>query len=238
MQSLPMMTAAARATRRPIDRTPKRRKMAKTVSRNQWASPYHPPRLSSADVCRIQVGDRAASPEQVVHVSVPESLGPSEEEDGDFARELARMITDGTADTRKVDKRTAAALWDAAVLPPAARRRREDGEDAQDMMKFTLITKRGNKQQVRCFDRMTTWCKADEYRLGHLMYRRKHRWQCRRVRLSFRTKKSSSTSSDLCLTTNSEKKLRNAKVCRLHILLSLLVLIRRQRWRTRVGSVA
>jgi regulator of nonsense transcripts 2 len=82
---------------------------------------------------------------------VPESLGPSEEEDGDFARELARMITDTSADARKVDKRTAAALWDAAVLPPTARRRREDEAD-ENTMTFTLITKRGAKQQVRAID--------------------------------------------------------------------------------------
>lgn len=51
------------------------------------------------------------------------------------------------------------ALWDSAVLPPGARKRRVgDGEgeedidrnaaEAQPVMNFTLLTKRGNKQQV------------------------------------------------------------------------------------------
>lgn len=69
------------------------------------------------------------------------------------------MVTDASADSRKVDKRTAMALWDSAVLPPGARKRRVgDGEgeedldrnatEAQPVMNFTLLTKRGNKQQV------------------------------------------------------------------------------------------
>jgi regulator of nonsense transcripts 2 len=67
------------------------------------------------------------------------------------------MMTDASAESRKVDKKTALALWDSAVLPPAARKRRTDGDplDAGEdndggntTMNFTLVTKRGNKQQV------------------------------------------------------------------------------------------
>lgn len=69
------------------------------------------------------------------------------------------MVTDSSSESRKVDKKTALALWDSAVLPPGARKRRVgDGEgdgdlesgavDAKNMMNFTVITKRGNKQQV------------------------------------------------------------------------------------------
>lgn len=92
----------------------------------------------------------------MVHVAPQESLGPSEDEDNEFAKELARMITDTAMETRKVDKKTALAMWDSAVLPPAARKKRNDGEedaseaeDKPQMMNFTLVTKRGNKQQVR-----------------------------------------------------------------------------------------
>jgi regulator of nonsense transcripts 2 len=66
------------------------------------------------------------------------------------------MVTDNSAESRKVDKKTALALWDASVLPPGTRKKRPDEADddahAQtanpNVMNFTVITKRGNKQQV------------------------------------------------------------------------------------------
>jgi regulator of nonsense transcripts 2 len=69
------------------------------------------------------------------------------------------MVTDSSTESRKVDKKTALALWDSAVLPPGARKRRVDDNEAdgdfdpnntesRSMMNFTVITKRGNKQQV------------------------------------------------------------------------------------------
>lgn len=70
------------------------------------------------------------------------------------------MVTDNSAESRKVDKKTALALWDSAVLPPNVRKRRGDEADEEgdpsennghDMMAFTVITKRGNKQHVNCF---------------------------------------------------------------------------------------
>lgn len=68
------------------------------------------------------------------------------------------MVTD-TADSRKVDKKTALALWDQTIPPPVVRKKRgDDAEDAEStrasqddssgVMKFTLFTKRGNKPQV------------------------------------------------------------------------------------------
>lgn len=72
------------------------------------------------------------------------------------------MVTD-TAETRKVDKKTALALWDQTIPPPVVRKRRgDDAEDigystgafqgdASEVMKFTLFTKRGNKPQVAIF---------------------------------------------------------------------------------------
>jgi len=68
------------------------------------------------------------------------------------------MVTDTSAESRKVDKKTALALWDSAVLPPAVRKRRVDetpdepdrnDEAGAGTMTFTVITKRGNKQNVR-----------------------------------------------------------------------------------------
>ncbi|KAI0093344.1 ARM repeat-containing protein [Irpex rosettiformis] len=105
--------------------------------------------------------ERAPSPEAVLlKSSSQEVLGPSEEDEAEFAKELAKMVTD-TADARKVDKKTALALWDQTVPPPVVRKKRgEDAEDTVDpaggsqgdqagVMKFTLFTKRGNKPQMK-----------------------------------------------------------------------------------------
>lgn len=85
-----------------------------------------------------------------------ENLGPSEEADADFARELAKLVTESSAESRKVDKRTALAMWDSTVMPPAIRKKRSDSidegpevnEDGKGIMNFTVVTKRGNKPQV------------------------------------------------------------------------------------------
>lgn len=82
-------------------------------------------------------------------------MGPSEEEDADFAKELAKMVSDSSGESRKVDKRTALALWDTTTSLPGGlgKKRTEDVEDQnseQDgVMKFTLVSKKGNKTQVR-----------------------------------------------------------------------------------------
>ncbi|PFH51566.1 hypothetical protein AMATHDRAFT_74915 [Amanita thiersii Skay4041] len=105
--------------------------------------------------------ERAPSPDQEVVLSanntLQENFGPSEEEEAEFAKELAKLVTDTSAESRKVDKKTALALWDSTVLPPNVRKKKsEDEEDArsaitngQDVMNFAVITKRGNKSQVR-----------------------------------------------------------------------------------------
>lgn len=104
--------------------------------------------------------ERAPSPEEKVVLSasnsLQENLGPSEEEDAEFAKELAKLVTDTSTESRKVDKKTALALWDSAVLPPNIRKKRQEDDDesnaprlkAQDVMNFAVVTKRGNKQQV------------------------------------------------------------------------------------------
>ena len=67
------------------------------------------------------------------------------------------MVTDTSAESRKVDKKTALTLWESAVLPPAVRKKRVDEKDddpetqpvnGDGTMNFTVITKRGNKQHV------------------------------------------------------------------------------------------
>ncbi|PPQ97386.1 hypothetical protein CVT26_006620 [Gymnopilus dilepis] len=108
------------------------------------------------------IGERAPSPEQEVVLSasnsLQEHLGPSEEAEAEFAKELAKLVTDTSAESRKVDKKTALALWDSAVLPPNIRKKRADEKEdepeentanAVGTMAFTVITKKGNKQQTR-----------------------------------------------------------------------------------------
>jgi regulator of nonsense transcripts 2 len=88
-----------------------------------------------------------------------ENLGPSEEADAEFAKELAKLVTDSSAESRRVDRKTALALWESTVLPGGVRKKRIDGiEDEGDgsgasateepVMNFTLITKKGKQQQV------------------------------------------------------------------------------------------
>ncbi|KAG6375457.1 ARM repeat-containing protein [Boletus reticuloceps] len=104
------------------------------------------------------VEDRAPSPEPVVVLSAQEYLGPSEEADAEFAKEFAKIITDSSAESRKIDKKTA--WWDSAVLAPGSRKKRADDNEGdadgegnatngESVMNFTVITKRGNKQQMR-----------------------------------------------------------------------------------------
>jgi len=97
---------------------------------------------------------RAPSPDQVVVLSAQEDLGPSEDEENEFAKELSKMVTDASAESRKVDKKTALALWDSAVLPSGIHKRRvDDANDADSrdngVMNFTVLSKRGTKQQTR-----------------------------------------------------------------------------------------
>lgn len=68
-------------------------------------------------------------------------------------KELAKMVTDTSAESRKVDKKTALALWDSAVIPPTARKKRPDEEQTEPadetVTNFVVLTKRGNKQSAR-----------------------------------------------------------------------------------------
>jgi regulator of nonsense transcripts 2 len=104
-----------------------------------------------------QLNDRPGSPEDedviVASNSAQEYLGPTEEAEADFMKELAKMVTDTSAESRKVDKKTALALWDSAVIPPTGRKKRvgEEGGGPADegVTNFVVLTKRGNKQMTR-----------------------------------------------------------------------------------------
>jgi len=104
-----------------------------------------------------QVDERAPSPETVLLKGAQENMGPSAEADADFEKELAKMMTDTSAESRRVDRKTALALWESAALPTGLKKKRvdgfeEDGETSasteEPVMNFTLLTKRGKQQQV------------------------------------------------------------------------------------------
>jgi regulator of nonsense transcripts 2 len=86
------------------------------------------------------------------------------------------MVTDTSSESRKVDKKTALAMWESTVLPPAVMLKgkrnagagEEAGEDGlengdvvgnvgggaghvdggEKVMRFTVVTRKGNKPQV------------------------------------------------------------------------------------------
>ena len=84
-------------------------------------------------------------------------MGPTAEADAEFEKELAKMMTDTSAESRRVDRKTALALWESAALPTGLKKKRiegleEDGDASatteEPVMNFTLLTKRGKQQQV------------------------------------------------------------------------------------------
>ncbi|EJU04317.1 ARM repeat-containing protein [Dacryopinax primogenitus] len=97
--------------------------------------------------------DRPEEEEAPVLLHQPEPTGPSEEDDAEFAKELAKMISDA-GENRKVDRRTAMTMWESTVMPGNLRRRRdsvnlENGKsEPADVMKFTLLSKKGNRPQT------------------------------------------------------------------------------------------
>ena len=67
----------------------------------------------------------------------------------DFDREFAKMLTD-TTDTRR-DRKTAAPIFDTAV-PYVKKRQGSESTPDDARMAFTLLSKRGNRQQLRNLD--------------------------------------------------------------------------------------
>jgi hypothetical protein len=94
------------------------------------------------------------------------------------------MVTDTSAESRKVDKKTALALWESAVLPPTVRKKRVDDDDSEAQqvnghgtMKFTVITKRGNKQHVSIFTLFFLFkVEMSFFRLDNLQFLRRLPW--------------------------------------------------------------
>lgn len=56
-------------------------------------------------------------------------------------------MTESSAESRRVDKRTALSMWDSSTVATGLGKKRVDDDTAGEM-KFTVITRRGHKQQV------------------------------------------------------------------------------------------
>ena len=90
---------------------------------------------------------------------VKEEEYDQEEEDA-FNREFAKMLAD-TTDARKVDRKTAPPVFDTAV--PLIRRQQQQqaqqdafpSEAKANHMQFSLLSKKGNKQQVSALPSQT-----------------------------------------------------------------------------------
>lgn len=87
-------------------------------------------------------------------------MGPSAEADAEFEKELAKMMTGTSAESRRVDRKTALARWETTALPTSIKKKRagdldEDNDTSasteEPVMNFTLVTKRGKQQQVSLY---------------------------------------------------------------------------------------
>jgi hypothetical protein len=84
----------------------------------------------------------------------------TQDQQDEFDRELAKMMLE---DSRKADRRVALA---DVPLPMVKRQQKaavtkeysdsSDEDEEEQHMTFTLLTKKGNKQHVRCFVSMPT----------------------------------------------------------------------------------
>jgi regulator of nonsense transcripts 2 len=113
--------------------------------------------LPPANECFHQIDERAPSPETVLLKGPQENMGPSPEAEAEFEKELAKMRTEASAESRRVDRRTALALWESVTLPTGLKKKRvddfeEDGDASasaeESVMKFTLVTRGGRQRQV------------------------------------------------------------------------------------------
>ena len=137
----------------------------------------------------------------------------TQDEEDDFTRELAKMMV-STAETRKVPERKPVSL--DVGLPMIRRNRQEveedlDGEEQPQKkgMQFTLLTKKGNKQQVSLISIDSSQSSSE-----HSSSNRRSQWRYLSILLSLkvrlsnenRTRRNKSSSNAWFLTTSLEKR--------------------------------
>ncbi|WRT69288.1 uncharacterized protein IL334_006272 [Kwoniella shivajii] len=90
--------------------------------------------------------------EDVVLIRSSEQEKHSEIDDeaqSDFDREFAKLLAD-TTDARRDQRKAAPPVFDTAV--PLIRKRQDDPQGQEGKMHFTLLSKKGNRQQIRSLD--------------------------------------------------------------------------------------
>ncbi|CCO28956.1 hypothetical protein BN14_02956 [Rhizoctonia solani AG-1 IB] len=105
-------------------------------------------RDDASDIDVSEGDNRPGSPEALLIVNHAENVGPSEEAEAEFAKELAKMFVDAPGE-RRVDRKS---IWEGPSLPTGVRKKRgeDDNEQGQPgVMKFTIATRKGNKVQTR-----------------------------------------------------------------------------------------
>ena len=116
---------------------------------------YVPTRSHAGCANLMQDTSRPTSPDHLVLLDAREHLGPTEEESAEFDKEFSRMLSDAAADAKKVDRKAAMSAWDTGVTTTGgvARRRkdadRDDGPSDANGMRFTVLSKKANKNPVR-----------------------------------------------------------------------------------------
>lgn len=149
-----------------------------------------------------EIDERAPSPETVLLKGSQENMGPSAEADSEFEKELAKMRTDTSAESRRMDRKTALTLWESAALPTGLKKKRVDGFDEdgdasaeEPVMNFMLITKRGKQQQVSlCVLRLSMRLPIEKlFRPVKSLSLRSPPWLCRHVRHRCKTVRNNSS---------------------------------------------
>ncbi|KAG9035197.1 hypothetical protein FRB95_011931 [Tulasnella sp. JGI-2019a] len=106
----------------------------------------------------MAVIDRPPSPDAAVvfKPSTEVPAGPSAEEEDEFKKELAKMMFDSTQEARKVDKKAVMAIRDtpSVAVGLGGKKRKDDGDPAaarkdDHVMRFTVLSRKGHKQQTR-----------------------------------------------------------------------------------------
>ncbi|KAG8863367.1 hypothetical protein FRB96_008859 [Tulasnella sp. 330] len=105
------------------------------------------------------LADRPPSPDAAVvfKPSTEAPAGPSAEEEDEFKKELAKMMFDSTQEARKVDKKAVMAIRDThsvATVGLGGKRRKDEPDSTEadkdeHVMRFTVLSRKGQKQQTR-----------------------------------------------------------------------------------------
>ena len=109
------------------------------------------PITTRLDDSEVEEDEEEEEEEIIVIRDQKRNMEMDQEAEGDFDREFARMLTD-TTDVRRPERKTAS-IFDTAVPLIKKRGETSNQDDSSGKgMNFTLLSKKGNKQQLRNLD--------------------------------------------------------------------------------------